>query len=545
MAFLFLLLYLPGAALRQVAMTDEARYGEIPREMIATGDWVVPHLNGLRYFEKPVLGYWLNAISILVFGQNAFAIRFTSVLAVGLVTILIYRLIRRETDDLREALFGGIIYFMSVLVAVVGLTSVLDSMLTLFVSAAIVFFYLNHTSKRLAHRLLYTALCGFTCGLAFLTKGFIAFAVPVVSIVPFLLWERRWKDLFGMPLLALLVAILLMLPWGIAVHLREPDFWHYFVWEEHLKRFLVEDAQHHQPFWFFIPITLLGALPWTALLPAAMTGWKRSKKGPLFRLALCWFVFPFLFFSASSGKLGTYILPCFPPFAILMAYGLKAYFDQPGHGSFNAGARVLAVLILLLALALAAVQLLPGIPWKAYAAHEGAEWPLLLVGLGGWVFFIFTAIRVRAPEMKVFLFAVGPAVCFLMFTRAVPDQVYEIRSAEPFLRAHAEAVGSDTLLVSDSKRTHAVCWFFKRNDVYVMGNRGEFRYGLGYEDARHRRLEVDRFNALLRVHQGKRSVVWITGRKQYEKFREQLPEPVSVEMDSTTADRNSLVLVRF
>lgn len=91
----FLVLYILPLGVRDLIVPDETRYAEIPREMIADGDWVAPHLNGLRYFEKPVLGYWVHAGSILLFGENNFAVRLPSALAVGLSALLIYMLICR------------------------------------------------------------------------------------------------------------------------------------------------------------------------------------------------------------------------------------------------------------------------------------------------------------------------------------------------------------------------------------------------------------------------------------------------------------------
>ena len=121
-------------------MTDEARYAEIPREMIASADWVVPHLDGLRYFEKPVVGYWLTALSMLIFGDNAFGVRFSSALAVGLTALLVYWLVRRETGEIAAAVCSCLAYLTSVLVVVVGTANLLDTMFTAFATASIAFF---------------------------------------------------------------------------------------------------------------------------------------------------------------------------------------------------------------------------------------------------------------------------------------------------------------------------------------------------------------------------------------------------------------------
>jgi 4-amino-4-deoxy-L-arabinose transferase len=117
---LFLFLYIASLGFRPIMIPDEARYAEIPREMIASGDWIVPRLNGLPYFEKPVLGYWLNALSILLFGENAFAIRFPSALAAGLTALLLFLMVRRSAGGHRLAILAALVFLTCLEVFAVG-----------------------------------------------------------------------------------------------------------------------------------------------------------------------------------------------------------------------------------------------------------------------------------------------------------------------------------------------------------------------------------------------------------------------------------------
>lgn len=225
---MFLLLYVVPLGVRPMFIPDEFRYAEIPREMIVSGDWVVPHLDGLRYFEKPVLGYWLNAVSMIIFGQNAFGVRFPSAAAVGISALLIFVAVRRFGGGSLTGMLASAVFLTFSEVYAIGTFSVLDSVLSMFITASMVSFFFAYAEAISRKKTGFLALFGAFCGLAFLTKGFIALAVPVVAIVPFMLWEGRWKELFRIAPVTLGTAVLVVLPWGLMIHFREPDFRNYF-----------------------------------------------------------------------------------------------------------------------------------------------------------------------------------------------------------------------------------------------------------------------------------------------------------------------------
>src|SRR5262249_1292500 len=152
------------------------------------------------------------------------------------------------------------------------------------------------------------AVAGGFCGLAFLVKGFAAFVLAVGVIVPFALWDRRWKDALRMAWLPIVAALVVCLPWSIAIAIRERDFWRYFFEVQNVERFAAASAEHQQKFWYFIPFLLIGTFPWNTFLAAIVAGVGRTGLRDSFvRFLICWAIFPFLFFSLSRGKLATYI----------------------------------------------------------------------------------------------------------------------------------------------------------------------------------------------------------------------------------------------
>jgi 4-amino-4-deoxy-L-arabinose transferase len=523
---LFLLLYILPLGVRPVVIPDEARYAEVPREMLASGDWVVPRLNGLRYFEKPVMGYWINALSMTMFGQNTFGMRFPSAASAGISALLIFLLLRKFGGSHEAAILAPAVFLTFAEVFAVGVFNVLDTLFSMFVTAAAALFFLAHMKIGSPSRLGFLAFFGLCCGLAFLSKGFPAFAVVAVSIVPFLIWERRMKDIFTVPWIPIAAATASVLPWAVMIHLREPDFWHYFFWVEHIERFASETAQHSRPSWYLIPIMAAGALPWTAFIPAVISGLKqRGLKEPLLRFSVCWLVFPFLFFSASRGKIGTYILPCFPPLAILVALGLESYLRQGKSRAFTAGALTVAVGAGLLAFALTLSQLtsFPGI--RLYGPSESWKWVLGVAGLLLWGVISATAVKVRALGPRLVICCVAPALSLFSAQFLMPELSIERKAPGEFLTQQKDRVGPGTVVVSTDDPVRAVCWFYKRDDVFLVGDPGELAYGLGYPDSRKRLLTVDEFRDLIHDSRGKKHVVFITKTDAYPYYRRELPEP--------------------
>jgi len=543
----FLLFYILPLGFRQIFIPDESRYAEIPREMIVSGDWIVPHLDKLRYFEKPVMGYWLNAISIKLFGENAFAVRFPSAMATGLSAFIILLLVRRFSDKKFLGSITAVIFLTCFEVYGVGTFNVLDGMLAMFMTAAMASFFFAYTADSANKKKQgFLFLFGVFCGLAFLTKGFLAFVVPVLVIVPFLIWERRFKELFFIPWIPIVGVVLVALPWVVLIHIKEPDFWHFFIWNEHIRRFMSENAQHSQSYMYFILILPAAALPWTFLFPSVILGLKRTRlKSSMIRYAACWFLFPFLFFSMCKGKLLTYILPCFPPLAILISTGLEQYFETGGKKAFNAGGISMALLIAGIAIALIGVQSIGFKGFKPY--FQDWKWALSLVGLVTFACILFIACLKTEYQKKIVLYAVSPIFVIFSTPFIMPSAALQNKTPGKMLLQYSNLVRPDTILVSDEDQVRAVCWFYKRNDVYLLAGGGELMYGLQYSDSKDRLLTIDRFNTLVKRHPG--HIVAVFNFQKYQSLKGKLPKPVFLETNvkntSTTSPKDGFVFAKY
>ncbi|MFA6714365.1 MAG: phospholipid carrier-dependent glycosyltransferase [Victivallales bacterium] len=501
----FVLLYLGTLFFRPLYTPDEPRYAEIARELIVHNDWVVPKLDNLVYFEKPIMGHWLNAFSIMAFGENNFAARFSSAMTALLTALMLGWFVRRFTDQ-RLAFMTTVIYLTMGLVFGVGTYAVLDTPLNFFLTGTLAAFFCAYQCPKWNRgRIAYLAAAGVFCGGAFLTKGFLAFGIPGIVILAFLLWEKRWKCIFTLPWIPLFMVLLTVLPWALAVHHRDADFWNYFFWVEHIERFTGENSsQHPQGWWFFIPFMFVGPLPWTFLLPSVVKGYgnkyKDFFKQPLLRYAACWVIFPFLICSASSGKLVTYILPCFPGIAILLAFGLNEYFKAGKLKVFDLTLNILAI-VLFAAISLLAVaqilSILGVIPRALYTPDENCKWVIAAGAVVIMGALLKKAVKQNDAYQKFGYFAFGTIIAMFAFHVIVPTIVESGKAPVGRLEKFKNKIDDKTILVSYKNLISAVCWTFKRDDVYLYHKAGELSYGLERKDSAHRLLDNENFRKMV------------------------------------------------
>ncbi len=468
-------LLLPG--LRGLFNPDEGRYAEIPREMLATGDWVIPHLNGLVYIEKPPLQYWASAISEAVFGRNEWAARLYTALC-ALVTVWVTFLAAQGFGS-AAAWRAAIMLGSSLLFVLLGQQLTLDMGLTTWMTVTFYGFCAAQRAEGRKRRgLMLLAWAGTAA--AFLTKGLVAGALPLLSLILYSLLQRDLKPwrrlelLRGVPLF-----LVLSLPWLALIQHRLPQFFDFFFVREHFQRFLTKIEDRYQPWWFFIPVLLAGSLPW--LLPALRalaTGWRAQLPRTQFdlrRFAWAWCAVVFVFFSASDSKLIPYILPLLPQLALLMA----ALPEDALRRDIRRTAVLLAVLgVVVLAGAMALPVLLHN-PARA-PLFIGIRWPLALMG----ACFLAGAVAAWRAHGRIRPVAVTGAAGYAAFMSAVWAAIavaplYSGSTLAPQLPpALLQAVRAGDVPVYSVGTYDQSLTFYLEHTVTLVEWRGELDFGL-------------------------------------------------------------------
>ncbi len=295
---------------------DEARYAEIAREMLQSGNLLVPHLNYVAYVEKPPLLYWMTTLSFWVFGVSEFSARLPVAVS-AIAGILATYLFALRAFGRRHATLAAAILATTPLYALMAQVVTTDMMLTALVTIATFALYLHWDEGGRWCWIAYVAM-----GLAVMTKGPVGAAIPILSM---LLWLALNRELAGAiakfrAIPGLLLTLLIAAPWFVAITIREPGFANFYFVGEHLRRAFQTDYSHSEAFYFYVPVLAVGLLPWSLLVP--FLTWRAAQRNPARSFCIVAAGFTVVAFSCASAKLIPYILPAVPPLAVLIADGL-------------------------------------------------------------------------------------------------------------------------------------------------------------------------------------------------------------------------------
>ncbi|MBI5117334.1 glycosyltransferase family 39 protein [Candidatus Poribacteria bacterium] len=310
---------------------DEPRYAQVAREMLETGDWIVPHLNGEVYQEKPPLYFWLVAYISRPLGDvNETTARFPSAIAATLIVLGTYLFGRRILGE-REAFLGSLIAATSAQYLWIGRIGVIDMLLALSILASLICFYFGHAKRRPP---LYVAGYLFLVPAA-LSKGPVGIAVPVVVMLTFLAVEivlrkesgkKQLAWFMGCTIIGLVLVGVCVGPWWRAAYERSDGVYGSLsLLKQQTEGRMFQSYSHRQPIYYYLMQILWQLFPWTVFLPLSAYAIKREGKlreNQGLRFLLVWFLSVFLFFTLISGKRSQYILPSFPAAGLILGWAL-------------------------------------------------------------------------------------------------------------------------------------------------------------------------------------------------------------------------------
>lgn len=529
-----------AAGIRRVPLQepDEGRYADISAAMARPGgDLVTPHLNGIPYFEKPPLFFWLAGASFQAFGETEWAARLPSVLG-ALFSVAMTMLLGQAAFGPRTGRMAGLILATSPLLAVLAHACIVDVVLLGFLTGALVALFhtlVTRPPDRPPRRPV--VIFYLFVGLAVLTKGPIGFAIPLTTAVVYSLLARDRRGLAGLLWpggLALCLAI--AAPWFVMVSMRNADFAHAFFVEENLQRFFTGGGYERQgPLWYYLAVVSLGFLPWTFALPAARNFRRCVQETPRARSARLFLVAatlgPLLLLTAAQSKLAYYALPLLPPLALLVSQALvteEAYSRATPVDARRRCSRVCA------AAALTSVAAAGAIIWILQApeerlirlAFEGAlQVPkketqllithslqaILLPALAGFLTLAAGGLlasylsRRRTPEAGIISLAcvLGVVSIAAPFVALRAEQAY---SERPLAVTVSKLLRADDTIVLYDHYYRTLPFYLKRPVVLWSADPDEFGHRLTLEQAHGRAVQRDvgAFRSLL---QGEHRVV--------------------------------------
>jgi 4-amino-4-deoxy-L-arabinose transferase-like glycosyltransferase len=456
---------------------DEPRYAQVAREMLSRHDWVTPVLGGVPWLEKPPLFYWQAMLAYAALGVNDFAARLPSAVDATLMVVAVFVFSRKFRPEFQ--LDGALIVASGAAVIGFARAASTDMPLAAMFGIGMLAWYAWHeTSKKVWLTFFYIFI-----GLGVLAKGPVAVFLAAVVIGIYALMRRELhlvKRTLWLP--GILLFCCVALPWYALVQLRNPEFLRVFILQHNLERFGSNLYHHREPFWFYIPVALLGLLPWTAfavdaVIVNARRWWNERRALPADGLGLyllIWLIVPIAFFSLSQSKLPGYILPALPAGSLLIVeYLARNKERKPFKKYVIVFHSLLSVGLIVPAALVSTIVLTHHFPWGRPAALLLA----IVAGLAALCAFALTKYGMRALRFVTLVPVLIAVSAVLRLGAPALDNSF---SARPVARQLIDMQGENlpvAVLRARREVEYGLQFYFNRNI---------FRYELGQEpDGEH------------------------------------------------------------
>ena len=485
-----------------LAAPDGARYAEIPREMVVTGDYITPHLNGVKYFEKPPLFYWLQAASIKVFGVTDFAVSLVNALLALGCCLLIY-LAGRKIYDRLSGIIASLIFATSSLVFALTRIVTLDVALTFFITGSLCSFILATQLPLGRKRSLYLWAMYVFAALAVMTKGLVGIIFPGTIVLLWTIFFSEWRSIKTYHLISgSLIFLLITLPWHILVQMKNPEFFHFYFIEQHFLRYLTSYAGRSQKWWFYPVLLLAGLYPWTVFLPQAIfhnlpKHFKNRQQYKPAVFLLLWAIVVYLFYSFSHSKLIPYILPVFPPLAILTGKYLATYW-QSNHRSTNLGFNSIFILNFIMGIgAISAIFVLN------FKEQTITPQNLAIIALCLFATAIFSLIMYRRCGLSsgVIALMLGTSVMWIYLSPVIP--IASKHSIKPLITVLQQQLKPEDEVISYQAYYQDLPFYLQRR-ITVAEYANELTFGMQHQDTKNWMINTkdfwDRWNSNKRVY---------------------------------------------
>lgn len=443
---------------------DEGRNAEVMRELARDGPVWLPRLNGLPYVDKPIVHFAAGAAAVRLLGTTEFAVRLPSLLFTLATLTVVWGFTRRILGT-RAAWHAAILTAASPFTLAYARTVIFDATLTFFATGAVAAFALGiHAAEERRPAAWWSLLGWGAVALGLLAKGPVALALPLLVALPFAAWRRRLGVVLDPAGMLLLLALLL--PWLFAMTTAVPDFVRYVLVVETAQRMGSDVLGRSEPWWYFLPILVGAALPWSLLLAAALPDALRALRARRTDrwvvLGLLWIALPLLLFSLSRSKRPQYVLPVMPPIAILVAW----WWERRGtYAGARAGAALALFGGLLVLLAPSVAGWVDARPEVAATIPSTARWLGALTALGGLAALTLGPRRPWTLPALVLPVAVIPVVAMPLM-----DAIGRDRSSRDAARAIAPVLTAETEIVTVGAYPLSLPFYLDRTLTLVTGD---------------------------------------------------------------------------